>query len=221
MWQHDSHQPIGQVTAAKITKSGIEITAKIAKDIGGEIDRAWSLIKAGLVAGLSIGFKPIEKEAIKGTGGLRFTKWDFLELSAVTIPANAECTIATGNRSTLRSGPRSPQADQFPDSPSAGASDAHPAKPREEQHHESVTIAEQIRRLIAQRVASDGAAWRVKQEAAIGEDGRRTRPNATSSTRSVDTGNHRRGTGKTGAGWNRSRRPVRPVRAVATDERWR
>ena len=53
------------------------------------------MIKAGLVPGLSIGFKAIEHEYIKETKGVRFIKWDFLELSAVTIPANAECTIAT------------------------------------------------------------------------------------------------------------------------------
>ena len=29
------------------------------------------------------------------TGGIHFEEWDWLELSAVTIPANAECTITT------------------------------------------------------------------------------------------------------------------------------
>jgi HK97 family phage prohead protease len=95
LWQHDSKQPIGQVTHAKVSKAGIEIVAKIAKGVTAEIDRAWSLIKAGLVTGLSIGFKPIEFEWIEETKGMRFIKWDFLELSAVTIPANSECTIAT------------------------------------------------------------------------------------------------------------------------------
>ena len=95
LWQHDSGQPIGHVTHAKVTKSGIEIVAKIAKGVTAEIDRAWALIKAGLVPGLSIGFKAIEHEFITETKGIRFIKWDFLELSAVTIPANAECTIAT------------------------------------------------------------------------------------------------------------------------------
>ena len=95
LWQHDSSQPIGHVTHAKVGKAGIEIVAKIAKGVTAEIDRAWALIKAGLVPGLSIGFKPIEHEFIKETKGIRFIKWDWLELSAVTIPANAECTIAT------------------------------------------------------------------------------------------------------------------------------
>src|SRR5262245_32711370 len=95
LWQHDSHQPIGQVTHAKVGKGGIEIVAKIAKDVSAEIDRAWSLIKAGLVPGLSIGFKALAHEPIPETKGIRFTKWSWLELSAVTIPANAEATITT------------------------------------------------------------------------------------------------------------------------------
>src|SRR5580765_1649081 len=95
LWQHDSSQPIGHVTHAKVGKGGIEIVAKIANGVTAEIDRVYALIKAGLVPGLSIGFKPIEREHIKETKGIRFTKWDWLELSAVTIPANAECTIAT------------------------------------------------------------------------------------------------------------------------------
>jgi HK97 family phage major capsid protein/HK97 family phage prohead protease len=94
LWQHDSAQPIGHVTKAKVTPAGIEIVAKIAKGVTAEIDRAWSLIKAGLVQGLSIGFKAIEVSHIKD-GGIRFIKYDWLELSAVTIPANAEATIAT------------------------------------------------------------------------------------------------------------------------------
>src|SRR5215831_10008961 len=95
LWQHDSAQPIGHVTAAKTSKAGIEITANIAKGVTDRIDEAWKLIKAGLVSGLSIGFKPIKVEPIKDSLGIRYTKWDFLELSAVTIPANSECTIAT------------------------------------------------------------------------------------------------------------------------------
>src|SRR5436190_203786 len=95
LWQHDSKQPIGQVTAAKVSKAGIEIVAKTAKGVTAEIDRAWSLIKAGLVPGLSIGFKPIETTRIEKTNGMRFIKWDWLELSAVTIPANIEASIQT------------------------------------------------------------------------------------------------------------------------------
>ncbi|KXF78544.1 hypothetical protein ATN84_01760 [Paramesorhizobium deserti] len=95
LWQHNHSEPIGHVTKAKITTAGIEIVAHVAKNVSEEIDRAWRLIKAGLVQGLSIGFRGLETEAIPGSFGVKFTKWEWLELSSVTIPANAEATLTS------------------------------------------------------------------------------------------------------------------------------
>ena len=100
LWQHQSDAPIGHVTDAKVTKSGIAITAQIARGLLPEIDRAFALIKSGLVRGLSIGFRPLEGGAEPVNprdpfGPLRFTAWEWLELSAVTIPANAQASIQT------------------------------------------------------------------------------------------------------------------------------
>lgn len=89
LWQHNPGEPIGQVTWAQVTSKGIKIRAQIAKDLLPRIDEAWALIKSGLVRGLSIGFNPLESARIDGTFGYRFMKWEWLELSAVTIPANA------------------------------------------------------------------------------------------------------------------------------------
>lgn len=118
LWMHDAKQPIGQVIAAKVTAGGIEIKARIAKiDTPGtlkdRIDEAWHSIKSGLVKGFSIGFKQREAARIDGTYGHRFLKWLWLELSVVTIPANANAAIlsikaldtqaraATGNRARV------------------------------------------------------------------------------------------------------------------------
>ncbi len=95
LWQHDSGAPIGRVTKAKVTKAGIEITAEIAKGVSTKIDEAWALIKAGLVRGLSIGFRGLDTEQIPNSWGVIFEKWEWLELSAVTIPANAEASITS------------------------------------------------------------------------------------------------------------------------------
>lgn len=98
LWQHDSRQPIGWVTSAKITDNGIEIEGEVA-DIPEEgmlkerLATAWQSIKNKLVRGLSIGFNAIEHAKIDGTWGLRFMKWEWLELSAVTIPANSDASI--------------------------------------------------------------------------------------------------------------------------------
>jgi HK97 family phage prohead protease len=171
LWQHDSQQPIGQVTQANISKAGIEIVAHIAKGVTAEIDRAWSLIKAGLVTGLSIGFKPLEQEAIKGTGGLRFTKWDWLELSAVTVPANSEATITmirsvdTAQRAALGRKPIS--LDPTP----AGASALRkpPARAGSPEGNMQRNIAEQISAFEAQRVSKSTRMEEI-QQAAIAED---------------------------------------------------
>lgn len=99
LWQHRSDQPIGQVLSATVTKTGIKIRAQIAKNVSlPEIDRAWALIKAGLVRGLSIGFKALEMEPLNPKdpwGGQRFLKWEWMELSTVTIAANGSASIHT------------------------------------------------------------------------------------------------------------------------------
>jgi HK97 family phage prohead protease len=95
--QHDHQSPIGHVTSARVTDKGIEIEASIAKDSGLDyVDRAWAQIKAGLVRGLSIGFRAMKAEPVdseKPYKGIRFKEWELFELSAVTIPCNAECNI--------------------------------------------------------------------------------------------------------------------------------
>jgi HK97 family phage prohead protease len=100
LWQHNSEKPIGDVTAATIGKDGIRIKAKLAKidepgTLKDRLDEAWQSLKLGLVRGLSIGFSPLEQMQIKDTYSYRFTSWEWLELSAVTVPANAEATIQT------------------------------------------------------------------------------------------------------------------------------
>lgn len=95
LWQHNPNQPIGLVTQAKITADGIEIVAEIAKGVSDEIEDAWRMIKSGLVRGLSIGFKGLKWEPIPKSYGRKYLKWEWWELSAVTIPANAEATITS------------------------------------------------------------------------------------------------------------------------------
>jgi len=121
LWQHDRRSPIGSVVKADVTDKGIRVKVQIEKDdvpgpLKDLLDLAWRTIKKGLVRGLSIGFKPIESADINGTWGVRFIKWDWLELSAVTIPANMDASIQTiktlsGNDPTVFS-------TGFPQSPS-------------------------------------------------------------------------------------------------------
>lgn len=100
LWQHNHDQPIGWVTEAKVTNAGIEIkgtVAEIPEDgvLKDRIDEAWQAMKYGLVKGLSIGFRPLKSARIEDTWSYEFQEWEWMELSAVTIPANSEANIQT------------------------------------------------------------------------------------------------------------------------------
>ncbi|HEJ0180564.1 TPA: phage major capsid protein [Citrobacter koseri] len=155
LWQHWHDEPIGQVTEAKVTDAGIEIKAKLVKpgadmpsQLVARLDEAWASIKTGLVRGLSIGFKPIEYSFIDD-GGIRFISWEWYELSAVTVPANGDCSIqsvksidrkflaASGNKKTV-----------VKSSLSAGATATNTKKGTN-----SMNIAEQIKSFEAKRGA--------------------------------------------------------------------
>lgn len=96
---HSHDKPVGIAELGKPTKKGISFRAIIARiDEDGELKRltdyAWQSVKAGLIKGVSIGFRPKEYEVMK-EGGLRFTKSEIYELSLVSVPACASATIQT------------------------------------------------------------------------------------------------------------------------------
>lgn len=98
LWQHDSGQPIGWIRSVRTTDKQVEVDGEIHAEtepgkLKDRLDEAWQSIKAGLVRGLSIGFNPLKSARIEGTYGYEIQEWDWLELSAVTIPANAQCSI--------------------------------------------------------------------------------------------------------------------------------
>ena len=114
LWQHSHSQPIGEVIAAEIKEGSIEVQIKIAQiadegKLKERIEEAWQSINNGLVKGLSIGFRGKEVAEIQGTWGLHFIKWEWYELSAVTVPANADCTI-TSIKSLAESNAKPPAA---------------------------------------------------------------------------------------------------------------
>jgi HK97 family phage major capsid protein/HK97 family phage prohead protease len=97
---HDAKKPVGHVTFKKPTTDGLAFTATLPTigdpgPLRDRVEEAWQSLKAGLLAGVSIGFRSIEEAFNKDTGGFRFLKTEVLELSLVAIPANADATIHT------------------------------------------------------------------------------------------------------------------------------
>jgi HK97 family phage major capsid protein/HK97 family phage prohead protease len=95
---HDSRLPVGSVRL-KRGADGISFQARLPKvdepgNLKNRVDEAWQSVKAGLIKGVSIGFRALEDgvELMK-SGGLRFTGFEILELSLVAVPANASASI--------------------------------------------------------------------------------------------------------------------------------
>ena len=102
---HDRERPVGAATLTA-TRDGIAFTATFPPDVqlpaGAVRDRvleALHSVQAGLIRGVSVGFRPLEPKAktIKSlpSGGSHFLKTEMCELSLVTIPANVDATIQT------------------------------------------------------------------------------------------------------------------------------
>lgn len=170
---HRHDQPVGHVTAARATEAGIAIKAVFARitepgSLKERIDTAWQECKAGLVRGLSIGFKPLEYEFLDdNSGGLRFTKYSLLELSLVTVPANADCTI-----SLVRSLDAALSAASGHSTNRPGASGKRSINLKLSERTMSKTIAEQIAALEAKRAANEARMNDVMTKAV--EEGRST-----------------------------------------------
>lgn len=179
LWQHESDEPIGHVIDVKVSPRGIEATMQIAKveeegKLKERLDEAWQSIKAGLVRGLSIGFMPIESARIEGTWGSKYLKWDWFELSAVTIPCNASgkiTSIKSASRKQLAALGKSVVPVVRIAKP-AGASAQKPVVksiPKPEEGLDMKTIAEQIAEYEATRVTKSAEMQSIMDKSA--EDG--------------------------------------------------
>jgi HK97 family phage major capsid protein/HK97 family phage prohead protease len=138
---HDAKKPVGHVTFKKPTADGLAFTATLPTigdpgPLRDRVEEAWQSLKAGLLAGVSIGFRSIEEAFNKDTGGFRFLKTEVLELSLVAIPANADATIHTVKELDLAASGRHPSRDRDP-LPIVRVDKGAP-------HMESKTIQEQI-----------------------------------------------------------------------------
>lgn len=84
LWQHDPSQPIGVWDEVKEDETGLYVRGRILDTVekGREVK---SLIEAGAIDGMSIGYRTITSE--RGTDGSRMLKeLDLWEISMVTFP---------------------------------------------------------------------------------------------------------------------------------------
>ncbi len=95
LWQHDPGQPIGVWTDMKEDGRGLKVSGKLLMTVQ-KAKEAYDLMKAGVVDGLSIGFRTLKEsyDTEKGGRGYRkIEKADLWEISLVTFPMNPKATV--------------------------------------------------------------------------------------------------------------------------------
>jgi uncharacterized protein len=91
LWQHQSDNPIGTVTVTD-SREGLLVSGQLLMDLE-EAKRAYLLIKAKVIKGLSIGFETIQDSVEDGVRLLKEIRlW---EVSIVTFPMNEMAAIGS------------------------------------------------------------------------------------------------------------------------------
>ncbi len=94
LFGHDFNDPVGAIDTATEKADGLHIAGKLLVDDVARAREVRSLVKAGAVRGLSIGFITKKATARKG-GGRTITALELLEVSLVTIPMHPGARVTS------------------------------------------------------------------------------------------------------------------------------
>jgi HK97 family phage prohead protease len=91
--QHDANQPVARCSNIKVQDGAVMALIDFPPaGVSARSDEYLALAKSGVVSAVSVGFLPQERKPITG-GGYCFTKWEMLELSLVSVPANPSALV--------------------------------------------------------------------------------------------------------------------------------
>lgn len=92
LWQHQQDEPIGIFTRIFEDARGLYVEGELLLDVQ-RAKEAHTLLKAGAISGLSIGYSPVHYKIDAKTGVRLLTEIELWEISLVTFPANAAAGV--------------------------------------------------------------------------------------------------------------------------------
>lgn len=94
LYQHDPNEPIGTWTEVREDRRGLFVRGRLATDAA-RAREVLSLMRAGALDGLSIGFRTVRAQRDAATGVRRILEADLWEISVVTFPMLPGARIET------------------------------------------------------------------------------------------------------------------------------
>lgn len=98
LWQHQQDEPIGIFSKIFEDTRGLYVEGKLLLDVQRALE-AHTLLKAGALSGLSIGYSPIRYSIDPKSGVRTIFEVDLWEISLVTFPANAAANVTVVKQS--------------------------------------------------------------------------------------------------------------------------
>lgn len=98
LWQHDPSEPIGVWTSMKEDSKGLKVSGKLLLGLA-KAKETLELMRAGVVKGLSIGYRTIKASNDPKSGARILKELDLWEVSLVTFPMlpQAQVTAVKGD----------------------------------------------------------------------------------------------------------------------------
>ena len=103
LYQHDPNEPIGAWTEIREDARGLFVRGRLTREVA-RAREVLSLMRAGALDGLSIGFRAVRARRDAGSGVRRILEADLWEISVVTFPMlpGARVEAVKGRRRRLR-----------------------------------------------------------------------------------------------------------------------
>lgn len=100
LWQHQQEEPIGVFDRMFEDKRGLYVEGRLLLNVR-RAKEAHTLLKAGALSGLSIGYSPVRYKVGTGDGIRRLSEVELWEVSLVTFPANAAANVTVVKRAGI------------------------------------------------------------------------------------------------------------------------
>ena len=102
LWQHQQEEPIGIFDQIFEDARGLYVEGKLLLNVQ-RAQEAHSLLKAGALKGLSIGYSPIRYSIDPDTGIRSLSEVELWEISLVTFPANEAANVTVVKQAVQKS----------------------------------------------------------------------------------------------------------------------